>query len=181
MNGTASTFPLSTNATATSVGGACGTATGDTASVSVVVTGASTQNGTAPCTAGAWTFTFATALSAAGTYNVTAIQTDAAGNSGTSGAKTITLDTTAPAVNLTSVNGTAQTFPYSTNLAVTSVGGTCGTAVGDNATVTIAVTGASTQNGSDAVQRGNVVLHIRYPTLRHGHLHGDHHADGHVR
>src|SRR5262249_50223508 len=81
-----------TNSTVTSVGGACGTATGDAATVSVGVTGGSTQNGSAPCTAGAWSFTFATALSADGTYVVTATQGDGAGNTGSSAASTITLD-----------------------------------------------------------------------------------------
>ena len=154
VNGTARTFPYTTNLAATSVGGACGTAAGDTATVSIVVTGASTQNGTAPCSAGAWTFTFATSLAATGTYSVLAVQSDAVGNSGTSGSQTINIDATAPVVTLTSVNGTARTFPYTTNLAATSVGGACGTAAGDNATVSVAVTGAGTQSGTTACSAG---------------------------
>ena len=65
------------------LGGTCGTAAGDNTTVSVAITGASTQNGTATCTAGAWTFTPATALSVDGTYSVTATQTDTASNIGT--------------------------------------------------------------------------------------------------
>ena len=87
LNGTARTFPYSTNVTATSVGGVCGTLSGDSATVSVAVTGASIQNGTTACTAGAWTYTFAPALSAAGAYSVTATQTDTFANTGTSGAQ----------------------------------------------------------------------------------------------
>jgi len=147
VNGNAATFPLSTNATATTVGGACGTASGDSATVTVAVTGASTQSGTATCNSGAWTRTFATSLSANGTYNVTATQTDTAGNTGSSGTKAITVDKTAPAVTLTQVNGSARTFPLSINATVTTIGGACGTASGDTSSVAVTVTGASTQNG----------------------------------
>src|SRR5262249_3830652 len=121
VNGTAQTFPYTTGQTITSVAGACGTAIGDNPTVSVAVTGAGTQSGTAPCTSGARTFTFATALSTTGAYAVTATQTDTVGNTGTSGAKTINVDNTVPIVSLTRVNGTARTFPYFSNVAVTSV------------------------------------------------------------
>jgi large repetitive protein len=153
-NGAARTFPWRINATITSVAGACGTASGDSATVSISVTGASTQNGTATCGAGAWTFTFTTPLSTDGLYNVTATQLDAAGNNGTSGIKAITVDKTAPAVTLTQVNGVARTFPFTTSSSIASVGGACGTATGDTATVTITVTGNSTQGGSVACSGG---------------------------
>src|SRR5262249_35083265 len=92
VNGTARTFPLSLNAVATTVGGACGTAAGDTATVAVAVTGSSTENGSTPCTAGAWTYTFSTPLATnGGVYTVTANQNDTAGNTGTSGGKSITI------------------------------------------------------------------------------------------
>src|SRR5262249_34071599 len=111
VNGTARSFPYSTNLTVSSVGGACGSASGDSATVSIALTGGSTQNGTASCTGGVWTFTFATSLSATANYTVTAIQLDAAGNTGTSGGQVITIDQTPPTVALTSVNGTARAFP----------------------------------------------------------------------
>src|SRR5262249_3373611 len=139
VNGTARTFPYSTNVNITSVGGACGTLSGDVPTVSLAVTAASTQNVTAPCTSGAWTFSFTTALSAAAPYNLTATQHDSFAHPGTSGTQAITLDTTAPVVSITSVNGTLRTFPYTTNTTVTSVGGACGTTAGDGATVSVAV------------------------------------------
>ena len=153
-NGTARTFPYTTNATATSVGGACGTAASDSTTVNIAVTGSTTQNGTAPCAAGAWTYSFSPTLSASGTYNVTATQTDTAANIGTSGVKAITIQTTAPTVTLTTVNGTGRTFPFSTNATVTTVGGACTTAAGVNATVSVSVTGASTQSGTTACTAG---------------------------
>src|SRR5262249_17970097 len=145
VNGTPRTFPLSINASVTTLSGACGGAPSDSPTVSITITGAATQNSTAPCTAGAWTYTTSPALTAQGVYSVTVNQTDAANNTGTTGVKSITIDTVAPNVTLTSVNGTARTFPFNTNVAVTSVGGACGNAAGDNA-VAISITGSSTQN-----------------------------------
>ena len=154
VNGTARTFPFLTNAVATTVGGTCGVSTGDAATVAVSVTGAGSENGAASCTAGAWTYTFVSSLAVNGAYSVTATQTDISTNSGTSGAKTITVDTTAPVVTLTTVNGTARTFPFTTNTTVTTVGGACGSAAGDPATVSVAITGASVQNGTAPCSAG---------------------------
>ena len=109
--------------TVTSVGGACGTTAGDSTTVNVIIGGAGSENGNATCTAGAWTRTLSTPLAANGVYTATANQADAATNSGTSGAKTITVDKAGPVVTLTTVNGAAQTFPLTTNTTVTSVGG----------------------------------------------------------
>src|SRR5262249_18385923 len=148
-------FPYSTNQNVTSVGGACGTASGDTPTVSVAVTGGSTQNGTTPCSGGNWTYTLTTPLSAVGAYNVTATQTDAVGNTGTSGAQSISIALTAPVVTLTPDDGPARSFPYSTNQTVTTVAGACGAVSGDIATVSVAVTGGSTQNGTTACVAGN--------------------------
>ncbi|HUI49635.1 MAG TPA: Ig-like domain-containing protein, partial [Acidimicrobiia bacterium] len=148
VNGTVRTFPYRTNATVTTLGGACGTLTGDSATVSITITGASTQNGTAACTSGAWTFTPTVAFSTDGTYTVTVTQTDSALNTGTSGAQQVIVDKTAPIVTVTAVNGTARTFPYLTNATVTSVGGTCGALAGDGTTVLISETGAGSENGA---------------------------------
>jgi hypothetical protein len=154
VNGTAQTFPLLTNATVTTVGGTCGTATGDSPNVSIATTGAGSENGTAACVAGAWTYSYVSALTVNGAYSVTATQTDSVSNTGTSGAKAITVDTTAPIVTLTNVNGTIRAFPFTTNQTVTTVGGGCGSATGDSATVSVAITGASTQNGSASCTAG---------------------------
>src|SRR5262249_40599407 len=150
VNGSVRTFPYTTNIAVTTLGGACGVAAGDVATVSVAITGATTQNGTTPCSAGVWTYTASPALSASGTDSVTATQSDTATNTGTSGAQTITINTAAPVVSLTTVNGTARTFPYTTNATVSSFGGACTTAAGVNATVSVAITGSSTQNGTAA-------------------------------
>jgi hypothetical protein len=164
VNGTPRTFPFNTNVVVTAVGGACGTAAGDNPTVSVTIGGTSTQNGSAPCTAGAWALSLTTPLSATGPYTVTATQTDGVGNTGSSGAQTINLDTSGPVVTITDVNGAPRTFPYSTNAALTSVGGACGNAPGDNATVSIAITGAGTQNGT-APCSGGTWTYTTSPTL----------------
>src|SRR5204863_271049 len=91
-----------------------------------------TAPATAPCSAaGSWTLTLTTALSAPGSYVFAASQTDAAGNSGSSGDKTVTIDKTNPTLTLDKVNGSSVSFPYSTNQNVTSVGGTCTIGDGD--------------------------------------------------
>ena len=51
------------------------------------------------------------------------------GASGSLGAnKNIVIDTTAPTVTITRVNGATRTFPYFTNANITSIGGACTTA-----------------------------------------------------
>ena len=47
------------------------------------------------------------------------------------------IDTTAPVVALTKVNGAVVSFPFATSAKVTSIGGTCGTAAGDLAQVAL--------------------------------------------
>src|SRR5262249_31170444 len=138
----------------TAVSGACGTATGDDTTVSIAIGGGGNETGTAPCTAGAWSYTLVTPLSAGGNYTATATQTDSALDNRTSGAKAITIDTTAPVVSINTVNGTVRTSPFTTNATVTTFGGSCGTTAGDASTVSIAITGASTQNGTVACTSG---------------------------
>ena len=154
VNGGAATFPYTSAANVTSIGGTCGTAAGDSASVKVAITGTVTRTDTVPCTAGTWTDTVTLT---AGTYSVTATQTDAAGNTGTSGAKAITVstpDTTAPVVTLTMINGSTVVngstiiFPVTTNVQVNSIGGACGTAAGDIATVSVTITGPTNRTGT---------------------------------
>jgi hypothetical protein len=155
VNGAAVTFPYASKVNVTALAGTCSTASGDTASVSVSITGAATQSGTATCTAGAWSYTLSPALSGDGAYTLTATQADAAGNSGTSGSKSLSIDKTPPAVTLTKVNGAAVTFPYASKVNVTSIGGACGTASGDVATVKWSVAGGATQSGSTACSSGS--------------------------
>src|SRR5262249_10568050 len=145
VNGSVRSFPYTTNAAVTTVSGACGVASGDAATVSVAITGSATQNGTAPCSAGVGTYTTSRRLSACGTHSLTATQSDTATNTGTSGAQSITINTAAPSVTLATVNGTARTFPLITNATVSTLGGACTTAAGVNTTVSVAITGASTQ------------------------------------
>src|SRR5262249_50798345 len=117
-------------------------------------TGAGSESGTAPCTAGAWTYTFVTALSNNGTYSITGTQTNTLGGTGTTGAQTISVDTVTPVVSLTIVNGATRTFPLNLNVIATTVGGACGTASGDSATVSVSVTGTATQNGTATCSAG---------------------------
>jgi len=135
VNATTRTFPYTTNINVTSMGGACTTSDGV---VSVTLGGSPTTPATATCSSSAWTLTLTTALSTEGTYTFVASQTDAAGNVGSSASSSVTIDKTLPSVTLTSVNGSARTFPYLTNVNVTSVGGACTT--GDGAvSVTLGV------------------------------------------
>jgi hypothetical protein len=67
------------------------------------------------------------------------------GSTGSLGAnKNLVIDTTAPTVTVTSANGSVRTFPYFTNVNVTSIGGTCGNMPGDSATVSPLINGAAT-------------------------------------
>ncbi len=65
------------------------------------------------------------------TYRVTAVFNSWTAQSSPSGSVHVISDSTPPAVYVTKVNGTTVTFPFSTNQNITSIGGTCGTDVGD--------------------------------------------------
>src|SRR5215207_1740851 len=109
VNGAARTFPYSTNANVTSVGGSCTTGDGD---VSVTLDENAANPATANCSSGNWTLTLTNALSNEGTYAFAASQTDAAGNTGNSGNKSVTIDKTAPTVTATAVKGPDFTDTY---------------------------------------------------------------------
>src|SRR5262249_28416879 len=143
-----------TSATVTSFGGGCTTAAGVNTTVSVSITGASTQNGTANCTAGAFTYTPTTAFSADGVYTVTVTQSDTAGDTGTTGPQGLPVAKPTPVVSLTTVNGTTRTFPYLTNAVATTVGGACGVLAGDSTIVSVTVTGAGSENGAASCVAG---------------------------
>jgi hypothetical protein len=112
VNGTTRTFPYSTNGDVTSVGGSCTTSDGD---VSVTLDGNATNPATASCSSGNWTLTLNSALSDEGEYTFSASQTDAAGNPGSSGNKSVTIDSTAPTVTATAVKGDSPGFTGATN------------------------------------------------------------------
>ncbi len=110
VNGTARTFPYSTKPAVTTIGGACGTASGDLSTVRPLLDGAATTPATASCVSGAWSLTLSTALSAEATYALSATQTDVAGNTGTAAAKAVVIDNTAPTV--TGVSSTLANGSY---------------------------------------------------------------------
>src|SRR5207248_3346167 len=168
LNGSSATFPVTTNANLSSVGGSCGTASGDVATVSVSITGAGSQSGTASCTSGAWTFNLSPNLSAEGGYSATASQLDAAGNSGGGGAKSVTPDKTAPVVSVATVNGSIVAFPYSTRTNTTSVGGSCGTLSGDSGSVSVTITGNGLQSGTATCSSGTWTLTLATPISAEG-------------
>ena len=164
----------STNDTTPTLSGSC--TTGDGNVTVVVKQGATTvQTLTPTCTTGTWTTT-ATAL-AQNAYTVTASQTDAAGNTGTSAANSFTIDTTAPVVTLTRVNNATVTFPFLTNANVTSVGGTCGVLTGDAATVSVSITGIAAQSGTAPCTAGSWTYTTSPALTRVGWVHADRDAD----
>ena len=150
LNGSTVSFPLSTYANITSIGGSCSTASGDSTRVAVSINGAAAVNAT--CSAGAWTLPLSLTLN--GVYNVIVRQTDAAGNTGSYGPVVITkstVDNTPPIVTLTKVNGStlvegdaAFTLANTTTKTqVQTIGGGCGSVAGDNATVSVTIVGPS--------------------------------------
>lgn len=108
VNGTNRTFPYSTNVNVTSIGGACGTAVGDSATVSPLIDGATTSPATTTCTLGTWTLPLDTPLSADGERTLSATQPDTAGNTGTAIGKSVTIDTVAPTVTINQAAGQAD-------------------------------------------------------------------------
>ncbi len=133
VNGNPASFPSAFNVNVTDVGGTCGILTGDSATISVAITGTASQSGTATCSGGSWSYTMSPVLSADGGYTVTATQDDAAGNTGSSGPKAITIDKTAPAttitLNPTSPNGTGGWYDGTSPTFTLSASDTGGTGV----------------------------------------------------
>jgi hypothetical protein len=142
VNGNTVSFPFTTNANVTSVGGACTTGDGD---VSVQLGANPTVPATATCAAGAWTLTLTTALSAEATYSFLASQTDGAGNGGNSGSKTVTIDksttTTVESDNNPSTYGDSVTFTATISAAAGDPGA--------NGTVTFKAGGSAISGCSD--------------------------------
>jgi hypothetical protein len=103
-----------------------------------------------------WTLAFnATSFPADGTYTVRVDAVDLAGNTQTTATtSTFTVDTSPPALTLTTINGASTTFPRYTNQSVTTIGGACDTASDVIATVTWSVTGAMSEAGSATCSSG---------------------------
>jgi hypothetical protein len=96
-----------------------------------------------------------------GTYTVSASQTDAAGNTGSSGANTFTVDTTAPTVTLSA--------PANNGYATTSTptfSGTCSSTDG-NVTVTVKQAGSTKQTRTATCSGGNYSV-VASPALTDG-------------
>ncbi|MDQ1679632.1 MAG: large repetitive protein, partial [Frankiaceae bacterium] len=143
----------STNDTTPTYSGTAGQLTGDQTAITVeiysgtTVTGSPLQTRPATAAAGAWTVDGTTAL-LPGTYTARALQTDAAGNQGTSTPNTFTVDTTAPVLTLTTpANGNR------TNVTTPTYSGAAGNATGDSATVTLDIYSGSTVTGSPVQSR----------------------------
>jgi PKD domain-containing protein/Big-like domain-containing protein len=103
-----------------------------------------------------WSFPFsAGSFPSDGSYTVRVYGTDNAGNTSSPSSATFTIDTTAPTVSLTKINGSVVAFPYSTTQHVASIGGGCGTAPGDSGMVRWSVTGATSESGLASCSAGS--------------------------
>jgi hypothetical protein len=120
--------------------GAAGTDSGDLTTVTVKIYAGATATGTPvqtlTTTAGAGAYSVAPSSNLAqGTYTAQASQSDSAGNTGTSSARTFIVDTTAPAVT---VNSTCTTNGHGVNQTA-GVSGVAGIASGDSTTITVVI------------------------------------------
>jgi hypothetical protein len=77
--------------------------------VTVTIVGVENETGVAGCTAGTWTYTLTSAWSAAGSSTVVVSQDDLAGNTGTSAARTVSVDKTTPVVSNVAMASTTDT------------------------------------------------------------------------
>ena len=128
--------------------GTAGTAPGDSSTITVKIysgsgiSGSPVQTLTATASGGRWSVAATTPLGD-GTYTARAEQSDSAGNTGTSGPATFSIEATAPAVTLTSpANGS------STNQSKPTFSGAAGTAAGDSSTITVKVYSGASVSGS---------------------------------
>jgi hypothetical protein len=136
-----------TSSTQPAISGAGSVGAGDLTTITVKVysgsspTGTPVQTLTTTLSGGSWSVTPSTL--AEGTYTVQAIQSDAAGNQGSSNTRTFTVDTTAPAVTLTTC-----TMAGSGSHQTVSPSGAAGTATGDAATVVVTIYNGSGTGGT---------------------------------
>ena len=99
VNGSVRTFPFSTRSRVTSIGGTCGTAPGDSVTISPLIDGAPTDPAATSCTSGSWELILSSRLSGNGTWTLSATQDDAAGNTGIAPEQTLSIDRTRPTLS----------------------------------------------------------------------------------
>ena len=137
-----------TNDPTPSFGGSAGVAAGDNASVTLKVYSGTSPSGSPVRTlhatpSGATWATSSGEVLGDGTYTAQAEQSDEAGNTATSAPSTFTVDATPPAVQITSpANGSFVSSSKPT------LGGTAGSATGDQTTVTVKIYAGSSVSGS---------------------------------
>jgi large repetitive protein len=139
-----------TNDTSPTLQGNAGTAPGDLATVTVRLCAGSSPCGSpldeqvVPAAGGAWSYAPLTPL-AEGTYTAQAAQDDEAGNEGLSAPQTFTVDTTGPAVTVSSL-----TSP--TNSSKPSITGHLSAGPGDVSTVSVVVYQGASAGGTKAAE-----------------------------
>jgi hypothetical protein len=144
------------NSSTPTVGGLAGQASGDDPSVTLklyagsTVAGSPIQTDKVTRSGASWT-TGAVAALADGTYTALAEQSDEAGNTGTSAAVTFTIDTTLPAVTLTS-----PAAGSSTSTEFEAFGGAAGTATRDLPQITVKLFAGSTITGGAPLKEATV-------------------------
>jgi hypothetical protein len=112
VNNSTVSFPFFTNQNLTRLDGTCGTALGDSSTVSWSLVGPSpsvtaVRSGTAACSSGTWTSGTLTSVSVEGAYSANVSQSDTATNTGTA-SKSIVLDKTKPNVTVNQALGQAD-------------------------------------------------------------------------
>ena len=137
-----------TNESSPSFGGGAGLAAGDMPEVTLKIYPGSTASGlpirttTVTRTGASWSATLISALPD-GTYTAQAEQSNEAGSTGKSAPSTFTVDTTKPAVHISSpANGSFI------NASKPTISGTAGSATGDQTTVTVNVYSGSSVSGT---------------------------------
>ncbi|HEX3519333.1 MAG TPA: Ig-like domain-containing protein [Solirubrobacteraceae bacterium] len=139
-----------TKETTPTLKGGVGVATGDVASVEVMIyegthaSGTAAIKGAALLSGGSWTYTPTSALANGSTYTAQAVQDDEAGNVGKSAPVTFTVDTTPPVVT---VNSAAKWTKDSTP--------TLGGSAGDSASVEVMLEGPSASKVAAVLSGGN--------------------------
>ena len=144
VNGASRTFPYTTNAPVTSIGGTCGTAPGDSATVSPLIDGAATRPSSATCSSGTWSLTLASALSTDGSWGFSATQSDLTGNTGTAAPRSVTIDRAKPTVVSISRAGPATVDAGPLTWTVTFSEPVSGVTAGNFVLVTSGLTGTPT-------------------------------------
>jgi major membrane immunogen (membrane-anchored lipoprotein) len=162
--------PTPTNNPEPTLTGAAGIATGDDPVVSVKIYNGPSVGGTIAASGGATvtgaTWSYKAPHLSDGTYTAQAEQSDDAGNKGTSGAVTFTVDTAAPTVTMNPV-----TSP--TNDSTPTLSGTAGVAAVDHPTVTVTIhegslTGKVVASGGAPVSSGTGAWSYESPHLTDG-------------